>query len=892
MDSGCDDLRNGIRLANEFEQKCALEENSTDVRFHNLRNDISNLGGLLERLQYALQDAQRRYLNRGRSVGVRVYEPLSVDVESERTSMVGNFVDTLNECNGLLEDSRRARHGRHPARQEQRLEALRTRNQLHSEKIDHALDRLTVDLFTDKDGELDSAVAVEGMAGGHHLDDALRYMNANIITAGFRKCFRAGVLVDAPEGTEMDLRMPETFDAILLHLRESTGGPDQTPEKYLAFLKACWLLERLKASADYRGARAGYYYKPAVRQVEQKVLARYRRPGGLVAYREASLLKLPESAFRMWPLSTALTMPAEDDATGHFDLLAPRADEHFVACIPLASAARGQLSNSVTIFRSSAERFRLVLKSTVPSRPGETTLIPLSVHSSEDALIPRYAMPTITNPTLEMAIFSRHEETLFKFSTFEALHTFQAALTGYDVSHDQTDIRSQFSDHVDFLDCVGRMQLWQEPIILRAEADSDGSSHHRTTQSQNSLAVRSSSRRVSLPSSISPTTTVRWTAGGWEADHIKLPAIVIFTQLFDTRRRTRFATIFIELKRGIYIDATECGCCKDYEKCSKLVLVKERKLPFTVRVSYSDGDAHGRPNPNTFNIFPFRLPHPRTFRSIETVNTEYLVLKFRSLLEKQQFHQELDLRFCVRDRQYLDQRDFEEEIRRRQEHPQGRPRVSSRNSDPFPTLSRHRVVPTVAPIIDVPDTGPALDDAFARGSISPSAGQISHTNLVHRELPRDQVGRSNSYEVNGNAAMRPLPYTPPAPEGPSSTSARNDSVVLPNEVGEQIDPCLGHELPADPMNHNELAHNQHNASRLANEYYSAPELVRSLSSLAPEAYTPARMLYQGPTVNDSNGGQRRYQQSVEGDFGYVEDDRRESRNRSGKQKVFKFLRRR
>lgn len=373
-------------------------------------------------------------------------------------------------------------------------------------------------------------------------------------------------------------------------------------------------------------------------------------------------------------------------------------------------------------------------------------------------------------------------------------------------------------------------------------------------RSQDSMAMRSHSQRESLIPSIVPTTTVCCTAGGWEADTIKLPVIVIFTQLLDKRKRKRFATIFIELERGIYVDATECGCCKEYDKCSKLVLVKEKKPDFTVRVLYSEVDATGQPNPNTFDIFPFRLPrHPR-YREMVPKQTKYLVLKFRSLSEKKQFHRELDLRFRVRDKQITDQRDFAHSIRHRQDRPEGRQQLFPQSTEHLPSPPDPPIVSTLPPIIDVPDTGPALDDAFARGSRSPSIQQRSHLDLTHPESPRHPVGREN--ELRGISTT-----VSPTASAWTTTSASTsiDSLSLPNRFGDQVDQLISdiaksrqNELPDTPVRHEMIAYNDVKEYYGVSEMYTPNELGRSPSSLAPEPYNyraPRGIFHEAPDFN-------------------------------------------
>jgi hypothetical protein len=492
----------------------------------------------------------------------------------------------------------------------------------------------------------------------------------------------------------------------------------------------------------------------------------------------------------------ALARPARSPA------VMARANEQYVATVELATE---DIANpeSVAIFKSSDERFRILISSSIG---GERTFTQQTVYTSEDKLIPRYALPTLaTTGCLEMAIFSRSEETLFRFSAMKQLLEFQTAMTGYDISHDQRDIRCQFSDEVSFLDCVGRLQLWQEPILLPPQ---DSMQHPFSTRSRDSFAGSTYDRGESLMPSVAPTNTVSWTTGGWEADNIKLPVLTIYTQLMDKKKKAKFATIFVPLQRGVYIDASECSCGQDYRTCSKLVLVHEKKPDFTVRTLYSETEPSGNPNPNTFDIFPFRLSkHPR-FKDIVVKQTKYLVLKFKSLPEKQSFHRELDLRFRVRDKQIMDQRRFADHIKQRQDRPEGRRRMMDGSVDAF---SQHdsSYAPSLPPILDVPDIGPALGDTITAGARSPSirpatsyvdVRSVASSNSGGNMPPPLPANHPEIRSILSASSVQSSHLPPPSPLSHASArspvpSARSneskctslDSMVLSNRDDEKID---------------------------------------------------------------------------------------------------------
>jgi hypothetical protein len=330
---------------------------------------------------------------------------------------------------------------------------------------------------------------------------------------------------------------------------------------------------------------------------------------------------------------------------------------------------------------------------------------------------------------MEMAIFSRNEETLYTFDCLRDLYDFQTALTGYDVSHDQEGIRCQFSDEASLFDCRGRIQLWQEPIVAKSGSEGSRSEESSTIGGPRSLSERTSSIFGSIAPSLGTTHTVHRGDGGWEADSVKLATLTIFTELRDRKKRKRFAVVSVELGFGVCIDPNECRCCRDYDSCSKLVLTRGKKNKFTVRALYSDLDSLGQPNTNTFDLLPFRTPRHPNFNKLTTKQTDYLVLKFPTLQEKRLFDNELQLRFRVRDAQTQNQLDFAKNLRRRETE---RPR----RQEPIPLFRSPSFTPSITslpPKIDVPDNGPTFIDA-----------------MKNMELA----------EMKGSTALKPLPVRP------------------------------------------------------------------------------------------------------------------------------------
>jgi hypothetical protein len=724
------DIVAGLRLALQLHDYGFNQENAADVRYKNFRNDIFNFRHLLEKLDTALQKAQQRYEGSPHPMRIHAYSPLSREFEDERKTIVGNFVETLNACDKLLDENKkyRLRYSNvyenlkwHLQQQERRVDDLRTRLQFHSEKIRLVMDRLSINLLTDIDAKVDDILAVSeqnlqvsneildelirfrstlfGHLSGRHMSLSPEVESSHRVSDMISLKFQEHLSIDAPANIEFGIPLAPGFDALFMTFQQSISSSDCTPESYLLFLKTRWLLKCLVSSEEYRAARPGLYYKRAINQISQAITVRMQQPGVLISYEESMLTELPDTQFRIWPLSDPA--PIVQQSEPHPLMI--RANEEEVLRTTLVS---NELSGSdtVTIFKSSEERFRIVSETTLASRPDEKMLIPQPIHTGEDKLIPRYAMPMISEPDLEIAIFSRNEETLYKFGSAETLFRFQTALTGYDVSHDQRAIQCQFSDDASHLDCKGRVQLWQEPIVLGNLHEARSSSH-----APSSFSDSAQSRFDSLAATAVTSNTIRWATGGWEAETIKLPVLVIFTELMDAKKGQQFAILFMELETGIHIDPKECSCCRAYDSCSKLVLTNGKKTSMTVRALFSDIEHTGH---SGFDLFPFRTPRSPAFRKLKMLRTDYLVLKFGQLEDKRRFDQELEYRFRVRDKQIQNQHNFTKRMQKLEVQRPLRPLDITPLRPHGRAMSDASLAVSIPPRVELPENSPRLDISF------------------------------------------------------------------------------------------------------------------------------------------------------------------------------------
>jgi hypothetical protein len=81
-----------------------------DYRYRGFREDILNFYHLLQLLERSLKDAQRRYRDGGLfAANEGAHDPMAEDFEAERIIIVGNFKDTLRDCEALLNENKQFR---------------------------------------------------------------------------------------------------------------------------------------------------------------------------------------------------------------------------------------------------------------------------------------------------------------------------------------------------------------------------------------------------------------------------------------------------------------------------------------------------------------------------------------------------------------------------------------------------------------------------------------------------------------------------------------------------------------------------------------------------------------------------------------------------------------
>ncbi|GIZ39982.1 hypothetical protein CKM354_000334100 [Cercospora kikuchii] len=792
--SGVSDIVKGVELAIKLYDYGFTYENRADVRYANFRREVLEFKELLDKLNAALKEAQQRWEKKALS-GIR---PLERDFENERKTIVGDFHKTLKECDALLQKNKHFRdRDSHVlenlqynlGQQEIKADVLRRRLHFHSLKIRLVIDRLSVNMLTDLDDKVDDILAISeqnlqvsqeirlelarfyaswlGYVSGQGAPQIPASQDAFAVSEVIARKFEQSMHADGDANAQIDVPLIKGFDSLLEHFEESReDGSSQTHRGYLLFLKSRWLLERILESEEYKNARPGYYYRRAVNQVQQAILTRMASSTRLISYPDETLLQLPDSDFCVWPVPVL----SEDVQYRKPDPIMVRGGEEKLCSMDLASSSPEDVE-SLTAIKSSEERLRIVHESGSQAARGRVVVTQHELIVTEDRLIPRYAFPTLVEPCLELAIFCRNAE-YFDFKSIEDVHRLQGALMGFQVAHEESRVRCQFSDEE--LACKGfsRVQLWQEPIVLPTAPSQVGSDR--------SQAHGSHSARLSLTQSITAPSTVHAIGEGFESERAKSSCIVIFTQLVEKSKRGKerksFAAFAVDLDNDIYIDPTSCPCHRD-PGCTIIALRarKDSRSSFNVRYVSSETDSEGQPDPITFNILPLRTPsHPRSRNKVSIKSTEYVMLIFPDLASKNLFIEELYLRFAVRDQQIRDQKIFEQSMRFRQEHPmsvQQYPGRNNRSGQKSPTqVPQSRTSSFAIP--------PGKDSQQHRSSVA--------TGLSFASASSDRSGRVSSISTAIDLSVQPSqdqikpvePATSHRERSDSGYESRNKEVML------------------------------------------------------------------------------------------------------------------
>lgn len=697
---------------------------------------------------------------------------------------MGAFEVTLQECQDVLSRHRIApvtnaqgvlQSLRWNTGVEDDVNDLRRRLQFHSQKMLLVVNRLSLRLMTDSADRLDDILGLTEQSIALQvrtqamLQDNYALLAAYVqgrlpafipphaaeppsIPAELARRFEAMLSTNVPPAFAQagydprELPIEETFDALMLHF---TGSADaaagsQTPEHYVQLLKAMWLVQQLQTSQDYQNARPGYYYRRAVNQIEQELLARMRDPR-LLAFDVEMLAALADEVYEIWPspepiisISQAHARPGEQEED-RLDLI-----------------LQGDFTEQrVVILRKSEHRFRIVQENicTINGRHTEQQ-IPLSFDMTQDHFVPWYSLPRTIQSAHEVAISNPTTGDLesYRFRSSGDLYRFQEILLGQRMVFEDTSVNFELSDGTSG---TGRIQIWQEPSASRRTFDGQSSS---SSLGASPTSMRSS-RLGSTAGSVAPSTIFEH-ADGMEGGLLPLPSLLILTEL-----QGKVAYISIKLEQGLRIFPEQCECRQGsagYARCKVLSLARDRRRRFPAYIRYADVDEQGHTIISSCDLSVFRIPsHPR-LRELKPKTINNLFMTFRSPIAKDAFNLELHQRFRLRDEIIQQHNDYDYAMLHSAERPE---MISEWQVPRGHVLTR---TASLAPTVGSVQLGDNFTDEVARGTDPPPSRA--------RAGQRDTVlATQNARLVRANTDMTIRPaaqlMTIPPPMGTQSHNA-------------------------------------------------------------------------------------------------------------------------
>jgi hypothetical protein len=525
---------------------------SKDGRYVQFGIEIGRLRNVLEHLEAKLSDADRKYEEqRIQRWSTTLCDPKDSGLEAERRNLVGDFRSTLRQCEAILAEH--SSYLRNPSsfRQnvewefkiQEKIDKLVNRIQFHISKINLVTEQLQDGLLRNMAVTLDRIDRHVADIHNVVVTGSLQPIVPSITPVPEALAARFHEALMAPHRPQSftdpaQLPVQEGFDALVYHFHQSTirshglPGSAQPLEQYINLVKAQWLVQVLKKSAQFEQC---FYYKRATLRMEQLIRDEKSR-SDLTRYSEADFELVNAASYAVWVADKVDPGPIDDDG--------PRSEEQILE-LPLRDAP-----GALTVFRMSDTELRLVrpVVSSGTGLPPRDRESEINVHSHH--LEPVYASPWSSEHTNQVKISSSQVRSarLYDLKEIDHVYELQRAVTGFKVVHDRPNV--QWTLNKKDKSGKARIQIWQYKPLSPANANiSQSSPSSPTDRSTNSEFSASTSQTVaeSIAEGLNPSTftIVRHsdTRTGDETENIilekvPLPLLVMFT--VHEKQRTFF----------------------------------------------------------------------------------------------------------------------------------------------------------------------------------------------------------------------------------------------------------------------------------------------------------------------------------------------------------------
>lgn len=405
--------------------------------------------------------------------------------------VTGDFLQTLNECQALLDDNSKFRRSSANfidnvlwwSATEREVNSLRERVHFHVTKVTliakpfetqlllgiqrelQQLRREVADLprvlvqNVPPDGELSGHVAKPTFSVPEDL--ALRFTNA--------------LYVNKPRTFDMlgHLPLKDGFDALVLAFANSTiefnPGPglgQNIPEEtqYLNLVKSRWIAIKLEESYFYRAAGTISLWADYMRELKDDIRDQFLRfdAGDLIAPSADAVSRLPDSCFAIWIV--------EEESLRPPDLAEQRPFEEKILELSLPTSY-GNRQSALTIFRKSEVELRLVSTTKDEQNKDFHREEGMEINMNFTRLIPAYATQNDPSKSTNNVLLCTNQAQNQKWLTLKGasdVARFQQALTGYRVFHDISNLSwSIEGSSKPHKSGKGRLQLWHYKPLQR-----------------------------------------------------------------------------------------------------------------------------------------------------------------------------------------------------------------------------------------------------------------------------------------------------------------------------------------------------------------------------------------------------------------------------------------
>lgn len=430
---------------------------------------------------------------------------LTAGVVNTLSGIVGDFKQTILDCDALLKDKSRFR--RSPANfvdnvawhtsTERHVHNLGKRLHFHMAKVNFITKPFELQLLSGihsqqqqltKDVAAISALLASDPARkdcpiNSHTQESSFHVPGEL-SDRFQKAVAAEAL-GLSQGRD-GLPLKEGFDALVYHFARSTEdfgpssglGQEVPGERYLNLVKSRWILDRLKENTHFRSPEPNLLWAVCIKELEDKVRTQFVRfqQGDLLLPPLDALIQLPDNYYRIWVEEEPSPRPAA--LTEH------RPSDEKILELPLQSV-HSTYRSTLTVFRKSDTALRLVSATVDDHNDNFLLQDSMDVDMNQTGLVPVFAASLDSSTVNSNVLLRNHGQDTKCYNLRDSadIAQFQRALTGFRVSHDMSNISwhieyDQFSKSGE--SGKARLQLWQLKPLPRIKSLQDTDSAERS----------------------------------------------------------------------------------------------------------------------------------------------------------------------------------------------------------------------------------------------------------------------------------------------------------------------------------------------------------------------------------------------------------------------------